>query len=126
ISVWHPSFLQLLLGGLTKDMNRLVGDVASGECSELEHIPNSLHRIVQSRPNPNRAGEIERAGANDMRALWPMLSVISCWADGHAAAAASALSAAMPGVMIQPKGLLATEGVISIPFDGEFPLAIRS
>src|SRR5581483_5792294 len=31
-----------------------------------------------------------------------------------------------PGIAIQPKGLLASEGVISIPFAGNHPLAIRS
>ena len=32
----------------------------------------------------------------------------------------------MPSISIQPKGLLSTEGVISIPFEGAHPLAIRS
>ena len=55
-----------------------------------------------------------------------MLSIISCWADGHAAGAARALAAQFPQAMIQPKGLIATEGIISIPFRGQYPLAIRS
>src|SRR5206468_2600321 len=33
---------------------------------------------------------------------------------------------AFPGVEIQPKGLLATEGFVTIPFAGRWPLAIRS
>jgi hypothetical protein len=33
---------------------------------------------------------------------------------------------AYPGVEIQPKGLLATEAFVTLPFDGKTPLAIRS
>jgi hypothetical protein len=80
ISVWHPSFLELLFADVKFDLRR----------------------------------------------CWPKLKVISCWADGHARGAAAALSQKFPGVTIQPKGLLATEGVVSIPFKGEHPLAIRS
>ncbi|HEY8666383.1 MAG TPA: GH3 auxin-responsive promoter family protein [Tepidisphaeraceae bacterium] len=80
ISVWHPSFLSLL----------------------LPHLP--------APP----------------RQLWPNLKVISCWTDGHASLAAQTLAAQLPGVTIQPKGLIATECIISIPFAGGWPLAIRS
>src|SRR5262249_37552599 len=48
------------------------------------------------------------------------------WADAHSAVAASGLARRFPKVPIQPKGLLSTEGVISIPFQGAHPLAIRS
>ena len=54
----------------------------------------------------------------DPRKLWPALRVISCWADAEAAAALPALRALFPHVEIQPKGLLATEGVVSIPQTG--------
>jgi hypothetical protein len=47
---------------------------------------------------------------------WPRLRVLSCWADGGSAAYIETLAARFPGVRIQPKGLLATEGVVSIPF----------
>jgi hypothetical protein len=55
-----------------------------------------------------------------------MLKVLSCWADGHAAPAAVELARLLPSVVVQPKGLLATEGVVSIPFAGQHPPAIRS
>jgi hypothetical protein len=52
--------------------------------------------------------------------------MISCWADGPAALGARVLGAEFPGVEIQPKGLLATEAVVTIPFGGARPLALRS
>ena len=75
-SVWHPSFLTLLLG--------------------------------EARPT------------------WPKLRLISCWADGPAALAAAALADRFPGAVVQPKGILATEGIVSVPFRGGWPLAVRS
>ena len=126
ISIWHPSFLELLLDALPDQMERLVQDIAKGTCACLPDIPKALHGFVQAEPDPTRARELGRADATRSAALWPSLSIISCWADGHAEFAANALSAALPGVTIQAKGLLATEGVVSIPFDGKHPLAIRS
>jgi hypothetical protein len=78
ISVWHPSFLDLLVGDL------------------------------------------------DTQKIWPHLRVISCWADANAANAARALAKKFPHAKIQPKGLLSTEGFVTIPFDGEHVLAYRS
>ena len=57
---------------------------------------------------------------------WPNLKVISCWTDAAASLALPRLRAMYPNVAIQPKGLLATEGVVSIPYAGKRPLAITS
>jgi hypothetical protein len=81
ISVWHPTFLELLL---------------------------------------------DSAGIDDPTRVWPKLRLISCWADANATGAADALTRRFPGVTIQPKGLLATEAFVTIPFAQQWPLAIRS
>jgi hypothetical protein len=60
------------------------------------------------------------------RSLWPRLSLISCWTDGHAKDFVAEMAAAFPGVEIAGKGLLATEGVVSIPLGGARPLAVTS
>ncbi len=57
---------------------------------------------------------------------WPQLDTISCWADGPSRAFATKIQELFPGVALQPKGLLATEGVTTIPIRGRFPLAYRS
>ncbi len=126
MSVWHPSFLELLLRELNDHFDRLVNDISEGTCDVIQEIPISLHRFLHSRPDAQRAKEIQRAGAKDISALWPRLHTVSCWAHGHAESAAAALAMTFPGVTMQPKGLLATEGVVSIPFAGKYPLAIRS
>ena len=58
--------------------------------------------------------------------LWPDLAVISCWTTGASAKWAEELARACPQAAIEPKGLFATEGVVTIPFRERFPIAIRS
>jgi GH3 auxin-responsive promoter len=126
ISVWHPSFLELLLRDLVSRFDELVNDVAAGTCAVADRCPQSLHPLLVAQPNPARARQIARIGPSNLTRLWPRLAVVSCWADGHSAHSAAALSRKLPDVLVQPKGLLATEGVVSIPFAGQHPLAIRS
>jgi hypothetical protein len=49
------------------------------------------------------------------RDYWPDLRVISCWKSGVSARFVPELEQRFPGVEIQGKGLLATEGVVSFP-----------
>ena len=128
ISVWHPSFLDLLLEPLARRWDDLVGDVAAGALSLPADIPHKLQRRLGTglRPDPRRAAELARLGPEAPIALWPRLEVISCWADAQAAAPAAALAEAFPGVAIEPKGLIATEGFVSLPFAGARPAAVCS
>ena len=52
------------------------------------------------------------------RALWPDLELISCWTSAAAARFVPELRALLPGVEIQGKGLMATEGALSYPLVG--------
>lgn len=62
----------------------------------------------------------------DSAARWPRLKLISCWTDGNSSLWAEHLRKAFQRVPIQGKGLLATEGCVTIPFRGRHPCAIRS
>ena len=52
----------------------------------------------------------------DAPACWPRLKLVSCWTHGPAQRYAQALQQRLPHVAIQAKGLLATEGVMTIPW----------
>jgi len=59
----------------------------------------------------------KRCGGNpDPREIWPNLTIISAWADAGAAGDAPKLRKIFPHVRLQGKGLLATEGVITLPW----------
>ena len=128
VSVWHPSFLTLLLDALPLNWDSLIKDVRGGTIDPPSGLPAAIERDLRSglRPNPRRAEELAAVGPEDYTAIWPRLQLVSCWADGHAAFSLRTLRRMLPGVQIQPKGVLATEAVVTLPFQGLMPLAVRS
>jgi hypothetical protein len=103
ISVWHPSFLALLLDALP-----------------------SLWKSILPKLGRSRARELANADPAQPETIWPRLQIISCWGDASAREPLRSLRRRFPNIKFQPKGLLATEGVITIPFRETFPLAIIS
>jgi hypothetical protein len=61
-------------------------------------------------------------GIGDPRVLWPRLKVVSCWASAASKPFADALAARMPHAHLQPKGLLSTETVVTIPDRDDRPV----
>lgn len=59
------------------------------------------------------------------RELWPRLALVSCWADATSARWIPVLRERLGGIRIEPKGLLATEGITSIPVGGNARLALE-
>jgi hypothetical protein len=116
ISVWHPSFLTLLMAALPGFWDDLVRDVERGKVI--------VGRKLQ--PLPRRAAELRRLAPDALTRIWPRLGLISCWGDAHAALHLDEVRRTFPGIEIQPKGLLATEAFVTVPFAGSTPLAIRS
>lgn len=89
ISVWNPSFLTLLM-----------------EAIEPAWLSDTQRRAV------DRMGFVGEA-------LWPRLQLISCWTDAWAQQALPALRRFFPQTLLQGKGLLATEGVVTFPLWGQ-------
>jgi hypothetical protein len=123
ISVWNPTFLTLLLDALVAWWPRLVEDVAKGTLTLPAAVAADLKARLSAglRPAPGRARRLERidpAAPDAWRAIWPRLGLVSCWADGPAARYARELAQRLAGVPIQPKGLLATEAMVSVPWFG--------
>ncbi|MBR4201131.1 MAG: GH3 auxin-responsive promoter family protein [Oscillospiraceae bacterium] len=95
ISVWNPTFLTLLCGYIREHAAQLA--------KELPQCSSQLHAAEE-----NRFDRVFRG-----------LRLISCWADGSAAEEIPAVREMFPNVLIQPKGLLATECFTSLPLIGE-------
>ena len=129
ISIWHPTFLNLLLAPLPEWWPALLDDIARGTLTPPAPLGAGLRRALlpRLRPNPRRAEELAAIEPRDTLAIWPGLRLLSCWADGSAAGYAQTLSQAhFPGVRLQPKGLLATEAFVSFPLGGEHVLAVTA
>ncbi len=135
ISVWSPTFLLLLLDALAPWADRLAHDLRRGTLSPPAPLTPALAQRLSARlaPDPPRAATVRAALAESEGAarhvrLWPRLAVVSAWADAAAARYAARLAALLPQAALQPKGLLATEGVVSVPLGGGEGgvLAVRS
>jgi hypothetical protein len=105
-------------------------DMQAFRLRTLEHLCRARSLRFISVWNPSfltlLLADLPRVRSRSPAELWPDLKLISCWADGHAAAAVPAMQALFPGVEIQPKGLMATEAVVSLPFEGRHPLSLGS
>lgn len=113
VSVWSPTFFSLLLDHFESDPEQLLVDLTALRPIRAAH----LRRII---------ADAEPAGW--WRRIWPRLRVLSCWTHGPSETAAARLAERLPGVVMQGKGLLATEAFVSLPLadDGDPVLAVNS
>lgn len=126
VSVWHPSFLTLMLDALPACWDSLLEDIERGGCRRAGSLHPEVRRALSAPPQPRRAAELRRLGPSAPAALWPSWRFVSCWGDGQAALAMAEMQERLPGVQVQAKGLLATEAFVSIPFQQRHPLCITS
>ncbi|MEI6148647.1 MAG: GH3 auxin-responsive promoter family protein, partial [bacterium] len=133
ISVWHPSFLTVLLRAIPRHLSSVANDIESGLIDGRVDVSPDLRRSLGSRlsANPARAKELRAIdiGQPDFPArLWPHLRVISCWTDGRPEPWLTEIVRCFPRAAIQGKGLTATEGIVSFPMgrSGRRVCAVRS
>ena len=133
VSVWHPSFLTVLLEALPGHAAALEACLRSGQLPAGLALPGDVRSPLSGRlrPDPDRAVIVARMNLTkpaEVRRLWPHLQVISCWTGRGAETCVARLREWFPGVTIEGKGLMATEGVVTIPWglDGRFVCAVRS
>jgi hypothetical protein len=100
VSIWSPTYFAAVLDELTRDREAVF--------AKLRELSNS-RRVDRVR------GALKDG---DFQAIWPKLKVISCWCDGPSKAPAAVLAGRFPNAEIQPKGLMATEAVISLTLGG--------
>ncbi len=117
ISVWNPTFLSLLLQPLACWWEDLQADICRGTLTPPGPVDDVLLRTLHAglTPSPRRAAVLAECGPRDYRHIWPHVRLISCWADGSSRTGADVLREEFPGVVVQPKGLIATEAFLTIP-----------
>lgn len=140
MSVWSPTWLTCLLGDIVEWSDQICEDLRLGRVTLPEPAAEAERVLVgvgDGFPfDSHRSEELRRifssadATGQWTTACWPGLALVSCWGDATSALYLPDLRRQLPHPLIQPKGLLATEGAISIPLlsDG-FPgcvLALRS
>src|SRR5262249_43150680 len=89
----------------------------------LEAQPTLAEPLAQALhdADPARAHLVETALAQqpiDTPSIWPRLATVSAWADGASRGYAQRLQEMLPHAPLQPKGLMATEGALTLPRRG--------
>lgn len=64
-------------------------------------------------------------GITNTYEFWPQLKVVSCWASGPAQRYIEELRRLFPHAAIEPKGLLSTEAVVTVPDEDNQPVLVR-
>ncbi len=106
ISVWSPTFLLELLDFLIK---------------EKDYFSNSVDADTKEILSRH-----DTISAQLTKELFPDLVLISSWATSTSSYFADQLKKLFPHAHFEAKGLWATEGVVTIPYQGKFPLAANS
>jgi hypothetical protein len=110
ISVWNPAFLVTLLENIQANRDKIAEDIKNGSINKEIKLPLLLKHKLEKY--------IKKGKVLNFNILWPKLKFISCWADGNSKPYAKKLAKILGHVYMQPKGLLATEGIMTIPFEG--------
>lgn len=120
VSVWSPTFLITLLEPLVAWWPALLEDLANGTFHPPVDHGGEIPRFGRRLRDPRRARELRAlagsGGVPSPARLWPRLNAISCWADAAARGPAQRLVELFPQAQVVAKGLIATEGVVSIPW----------
>ena len=106
ISVWSPTFLSTLIDALYRRRNELENALTEGIHIHQYELPadSSTYRRLQ-----------KFYLTRDSKDLWPELKLISCWADGSSRPYYRQMKFQFEDIPIQPKGLLSTEAVVTVP-----------
>jgi hypothetical protein len=126
MSVWSPTFGL----GLLEQMSNWRAELA--ECLKRGDWGSRTPRMAGLRcPRSDRAASLLARWNGQLQhtffeQLWPQLAVVSAWDTAAATPWAAKLKALLPHAGFQGKGLWATEGVVTFPFQGRYPLAYTS
>lgn len=126
ISVWHPTFLILLLKPLKKYFPQLINDIYNGTITLPKTLDSEILRklLIKMKPDIARANDLQKIyhewakedNFSPFPKIWPLLFIISCWDDKRLPDSIKLLRNSFPNTEIQFKGLIATEGIVSFPF----------
>jgi GH3 auxin-responsive promoter len=97
-----------------------ITDVARWRALTLYHLKNARDLELISCWSPTFLLRL-LDDLGEPRALWPRLKVVSCWTSAASRPFAAELAARLPHAHLQPKGLMSTECVVTVPDAGERP-----
>jgi GH3 auxin-responsive promoter len=126
LSVWSPTFAIGAMEQMARWRLELAEALRTGQWGARQA---SMGQVACPR-SPRAAALLNQwngqLSAEFFKRLWPKLAVVSSWDTAAAAPWADKLRKLLPHAGFQGKGLWATEGVVTFPFQGKYPLAYLS
>lgn len=128
VSVWSPTFFLRLLEVLTSRRDEVATVLEKGEWTSktLRRGKAKAPKNVPAAKALSQAGHNLGDAAELTQKLWPHLTLVSAWDSSTSAEMARRLQQNVSHAGFQGKGLWATEGVVTIPFAGRYPVAVNS
>jgi len=117
ISIWSPTFLLVLVESL---------DEYEVELKNLFNNGGEISGYKVSSNITTLESFLKYSKSKNFEELWSDLKLISLWQDGSSKTYAKKLKKIFPTVHFESKGLLSTEGIVSIPDKGLPVLSERS
>ena len=99
ISAWSPTLLLNIIHTLHQQQDRILRQIP--DAARRHTVAQALAPTIPNTPK-----------------IWTQLDTISCWDSHTAAAPAAQLRQLFPHAHLQGKGLLATEGITTLPISG--------
>ncbi|AFY58316.1 GH3 auxin-responsive promoter-binding protein [Rivularia sp. PCC 7116] len=117
ISIWSPTFLKVILDYIQQHRKQLALELKNVMSARRRLMLLQPHLFKQVSANPKLNELLQRINSNKIpwHLLWSELKLISCWDSTNAADGADFLRSLFPNVLVQGKGLLATEAPMTIP-----------
>jgi hypothetical protein len=120
VSVWSPTYWLNLMNLLQEHREDLASSLETGVWAR--HAREL--RALTCPDDPDR-GRLLRESL-DPKALWPRLQIISSWDTSTSQGFAQEIERRWPHLKVVGKGLWATEACVTIPFRGDYVLALNS
>ncbi|QDK38632.1 GH3 auxin-responsive promoter family protein [Bdellovibrio sp. NC01] len=122
VSVWSPTFWLKVSEDIQNNWSEICSALHNGEWNKFStelaaHLGKAPVRDVTDL-NPDDSEFFVK--------LWPKLQLLSSWDSSSSALWADKLKSRFPNVNFQGKGLWATEGVVTIPYQKQKCLAFHS
>ncbi len=122
ISIWSPTLLMRIKRDIQDMAPQIWRTLNEGTWAEYSRELSGLLPVPRF---DRRIGLTDLVDFN-VKVIWPNLTLISAWDSATSRFYFDELKGQFPDLRFQGKGLWATEGVITIPFDEQKVLAFKS
>ncbi|MFT5881255.1 MAG: hypothetical protein ACI86X_002394 [Moritella sp.] len=126
LSVWSPTFALTLFDSIHEHKLELISVLTLGQWGKRAPDLSGLKCPASVRVADLLEQWQGNISAELLQEVWPNLALVSAWDTSSSSTWAKKLHNFLPQGKFQGKGLWATEGVVTIPFQGQYPLALCS